>query len=179
MSDIDVTGEPSREALDLMLEVVGLPVSDVDRAKGFYQGLGWRLDADIVRGKDFRVVQLTPPGYPHDRQLLWVGRCRRDHSLCAPCMRSSDQQAGARVVEEPIGSEGAPVWRCKDLAEERVGWAQRHWCEPGYSVRWVSRRCERRHPPLGRDPRIPLSPPQLALWNAWVRSDWTPGRRGT
>ena len=39
-----------------------LPVSDVDRAKDFYAGLGWRLDADFPVGDDFRVVQLTPPG---------------------------------------------------------------------------------------------------------------------
>jgi len=49
-------------APDLKLEVVVLPVSDVDRAKGFYEGLGWRLDADFATGPDFRVVQLTPPG---------------------------------------------------------------------------------------------------------------------
>jgi predicted enzyme related to lactoylglutathione lyase len=41
-----------------------VPVSDVDKAKGFYQALGWRLDADFVTGEDFRVVQLTPPGSP-------------------------------------------------------------------------------------------------------------------
>jgi catechol 2,3-dioxygenase-like lactoylglutathione lyase family enzyme len=41
-----------------------LPVSDVDRAKDFYVRLGWRLDADVVAGDDFRVVQLTPPGSP-------------------------------------------------------------------------------------------------------------------
>ena len=46
---------------DMKLEVVTLPVSDVDRAKAFYEGLGWRLDADIVVGDAFRVVQLTPP----------------------------------------------------------------------------------------------------------------------
>ena len=50
------------EVQALRLEVVGVPVADVDRAKAFYQGLGWRLDADIVRGDDFRVVQFTPPG---------------------------------------------------------------------------------------------------------------------
>jgi catechol 2,3-dioxygenase-like lactoylglutathione lyase family enzyme len=44
------------------LEVVVLPVSDVDRAKRFYGGLGWRLDADFSAGEDFRVVQMTPPG---------------------------------------------------------------------------------------------------------------------
>jgi catechol 2,3-dioxygenase-like lactoylglutathione lyase family enzyme len=47
--------------VDMLLEVVTLPVSDVDRAKDFYQSLGWRLDADIVVGENFRVVQLTPP----------------------------------------------------------------------------------------------------------------------
>jgi catechol 2,3-dioxygenase-like lactoylglutathione lyase family enzyme len=45
----------------MSLEVVTLPVSDVDRAKAFYESLGWRLDADIVAGDAFRVVQLTPP----------------------------------------------------------------------------------------------------------------------
>ena len=48
--------------MDFRLEVVVIPVSDVDRAKAFYQGLGWRLDADFATGPDFRVVQLTPPG---------------------------------------------------------------------------------------------------------------------
>jgi catechol 2,3-dioxygenase-like lactoylglutathione lyase family enzyme len=46
----------------MRLEVVVVPVSDVDRAKEFYQALGWRLDADFAGPDDFRVVQLTPPG---------------------------------------------------------------------------------------------------------------------
>ena len=50
--------------MDMRLEIVVLPVSDVDRAKQFYVGLGWRLDADFVDGDDFRVIQLTPPGSP-------------------------------------------------------------------------------------------------------------------
>jgi catechol 2,3-dioxygenase-like lactoylglutathione lyase family enzyme len=45
----------------MKLEVVTLPVSDVDRARSFYQSLGWRTDADIVRGDAFRAVQLTSP----------------------------------------------------------------------------------------------------------------------
>jgi catechol 2,3-dioxygenase-like lactoylglutathione lyase family enzyme len=49
---------------DLKLEAVVIPVSDVDRAKSFYSGLGWRLDADFVVGDSFRVVQFTPPGSP-------------------------------------------------------------------------------------------------------------------
>jgi catechol 2,3-dioxygenase-like lactoylglutathione lyase family enzyme len=57
------TGVPVA-AVDLKLEVIAIPVSDVDRAKAFYAGLGWTLDADFMIGKDFRAVQLTPPGSP-------------------------------------------------------------------------------------------------------------------
>src|SRR3954468_18806139 len=49
---------------DLKLEAVVIPVSDVDRAKGFYTGLRWRLDADFAFDNGFRVVQFTPPGSP-------------------------------------------------------------------------------------------------------------------
>jgi catechol 2,3-dioxygenase-like lactoylglutathione lyase family enzyme len=52
---------PQAGTIDMVLEVVTLPVSDVDRAKRFYQSLGWRTDADIVVGDAFRAVQLTPP----------------------------------------------------------------------------------------------------------------------
>lgn len=50
--------------MDMKLEVVVLPVSDVDRAKAFYQSLGWRQDADFSGEGGFRVVQFTPPGSP-------------------------------------------------------------------------------------------------------------------
>ena len=53
---------PSARRVDMKLEVVVIPVSDVDRSKRFYGGLGWRLDADFVRGDAFRGVQFTPPG---------------------------------------------------------------------------------------------------------------------
>jgi catechol 2,3-dioxygenase-like lactoylglutathione lyase family enzyme len=55
---------PTAGMVDLKLEVVAIAVSDVDRAKRFYGGLGWRLDADFVAGDAFRVVQFTPPGSP-------------------------------------------------------------------------------------------------------------------
>jgi len=69
MSTLDVSSETSTEipgarGVEMRLEVVVVPVSDVDRAKRFYQGLGWRLDTDFASGEDFRVVQLTPPGSP-------------------------------------------------------------------------------------------------------------------
>ncbi len=49
-------------SVDMKLEIVVIPVSDVDRAKEFYGRLGWRLDADFAAGDDFRVIQFTPPG---------------------------------------------------------------------------------------------------------------------
>jgi len=48
--------------MDMKLEVVVLPVADLDRAKRFYQMLGWRLDADFTSGDEWRVIQFTPPG---------------------------------------------------------------------------------------------------------------------
>jgi catechol 2,3-dioxygenase-like lactoylglutathione lyase family enzyme len=55
-------GTPPVGAGEVKLEVVVVPVSDVDRAKRFYEGLGWRLDADLAVDDGYRVVQLTPPG---------------------------------------------------------------------------------------------------------------------
>ena len=57
--------------MDMKLEVVAIPVSDVDRAKKFYEQLGWRLDADFATGPEFRVVQFTPPG---SEASIWVGK---------------------------------------------------------------------------------------------------------
>jgi catechol 2,3-dioxygenase-like lactoylglutathione lyase family enzyme len=58
----DASGSAKENNLDLKLEVVVIPVSDVDRAKEFYSKLGWRLDADFPFDNGFRVVQFTPPG---------------------------------------------------------------------------------------------------------------------
>jgi catechol 2,3-dioxygenase-like lactoylglutathione lyase family enzyme len=54
----------STRATDMKLEVVVIPISDVERSKRFYSDLGWRLDADFAVGEDFHVVQFTPPGSP-------------------------------------------------------------------------------------------------------------------
>ena len=58
----DATSRASVAGLDMKLEVIVIPVSNVDRAKEFYAKLGWRLDADFAAGEDFRVMQFTPPG---------------------------------------------------------------------------------------------------------------------
>jgi catechol 2,3-dioxygenase-like lactoylglutathione lyase family enzyme len=67
MSSAQVNSEGQATAseasvVDMKLEVLVIPVSDVDRAKDFYALLGWRLDADVATGDDFRLIQLTPPG---------------------------------------------------------------------------------------------------------------------
>ena len=91
--------------MDLKLEVVILPVSDVDRAKQFYKGLGWREDADIVGGPDFRIVQLTPPG----------SSCSISFGTGVTTMTPGSQQGLLLVVEDIVAAraelveQGAPV----------------------------------------------------------------------
>jgi catechol 2,3-dioxygenase-like lactoylglutathione lyase family enzyme len=69
MSSTDVGGQQAGQAdgalgVDMALEVITVPVSDVDRAKSFYQQLGWRLDIDLVVGDAVRNIQFTPPHSP-------------------------------------------------------------------------------------------------------------------
>src|SRR3982751_6991642 len=75
MSSTDVRSATSTEApalgVDMKLEVVTVPVSDVDRAKSFYQSLGWRLDIDLVVNDDIRQVQMTPP---HSQCSIHLGK---------------------------------------------------------------------------------------------------------
>jgi catechol 2,3-dioxygenase-like lactoylglutathione lyase family enzyme len=59
---VETMATPGVATDDIKLEVVVIPVSDVDRAKRFYGSLGWRLDADFAFDNGFRVVQFTPPG---------------------------------------------------------------------------------------------------------------------
>jgi hypothetical protein len=82
MADTGVSSEPTSEVqralgVDMNLEVVTLPVSDVDRAKSFYERLGWRFDIDLVVSDDMRTVQFTPPHSP----------CSNDSSTKPSCGR--------------------------------------------------------------------------------------------
>jgi catechol 2,3-dioxygenase-like lactoylglutathione lyase family enzyme len=61
-SSESTAGSPPVKAGELRLEVVVVPVSDVDRAKRFYETLGWRIDADLAVDDGYRIVQVTPPG---------------------------------------------------------------------------------------------------------------------
>ncbi len=79
MNSTDVRGETglaeSALGVDMNLEVVTLPVGDADRAKAFYQSLGWRLDIDLVVTDEVRNVQLTPP---HSGCSIQFGKGRTD-----------------------------------------------------------------------------------------------------
>ena len=92
--------------VDMKFEIVVVPVSDVEHAKEFYAKLGWRLDADYDNGKDFRIIQFTPPGSgrsvifgknvnpaaPGSAQGLYLDRLRHP---------DRPQRAGATLVSIP------------------------------------------------------------------------------
>jgi len=78
MADTEVSSEPTRGTqgalgVDMNLEVVSLPVTDVDRAKAFYESIGWRLDIDLVISDEIRTVQFTPP---HSGCSIQIGKGR-------------------------------------------------------------------------------------------------------
>ena len=69
LSDDTTTTASGAAAVHMRFEVAVLPVADVDRAKAFYQRLGWRFDVDRTVDEDYRVVQFTPPGSPASIQF--------------------------------------------------------------------------------------------------------------
>ena len=98
------TGGPT---VDMALEVVTLPVADVDRSKRFYASLGWRLDADITHGDDFRVVQFTPP---HSQCSIHFGK-----GLTASAPGSVDRMLLA--VEDIAAARQALIGRGVEVSE--------------------------------------------------------------
>jgi catechol 2,3-dioxygenase-like lactoylglutathione lyase family enzyme len=93
--------------MDMKLEVVVLPVSDVDRAKAFYTTLGWREDADFPGADGFRVVQLTPPGSPASVIFGSKVSGARPGSVQGLHLVVSDvEKARAELVEKGIAVSG-------------------------------------------------------------------------
>jgi catechol 2,3-dioxygenase-like lactoylglutathione lyase family enzyme len=97
---------------DLKLEVVSIPVSDIDRAKRFYGDLGWRLDAEVA-GENFRVIQFTPPGSPGS-VIFGKG------VTVAPYLIVSDIVA-ARAELAERGVEVSEVYHYGERGERRSG----------------------------------------------------------
>jgi catechol 2,3-dioxygenase-like lactoylglutathione lyase family enzyme len=99
------TQTPSLAAVDQKLEVVIIPVSDVDRAKNFYQKLGWRLDIDLPVGDEWRIVQMTPPGSPCSIQFGKGLTTARPGSVQGTYLVVDDIEA----ARAELGARGAPV----------------------------------------------------------------------
>jgi catechol 2,3-dioxygenase-like lactoylglutathione lyase family enzyme len=104
--------------VDAKLEVVVLPVTDVDRAKAFYQGLGWRLDADISAAEDYRVVQVTPPNSPASVQFGTGITTMTPGSVQDLMLIVADVEA-ARDELTRHGANVTDVWHGAGLSTER------------------------------------------------------------
>lgn len=148
---------PKSPPIDMALEVVVIPVSDVDRAVRFYGGLGWRLDADIANSNDFRLVQFTPPG-----------------SACSI-------QFGKGVTPAAPGSEGGPYLVASDIQAVRKELA-----DCGVDVGEVFHRSPTKVKLVGPDPQRRSYASFVSFCdpdgNAWLVQEVTarlPGRSNT
>ena len=119
MSSTLTNNEPASQmaspgSVDLKLEVVVIPVSDVDRAKRFYGNLGWRPDADFAFPNGFRVVQFTPPGSPCSIQFgtnitTATPGCARGLYLIVSDVEAARNELAARGAEiTKVFHAGAP-----------------------------------------------------------------------
>jgi catechol 2,3-dioxygenase-like lactoylglutathione lyase family enzyme len=123
-------GKGSTGTVDMKLEAIVIPVSDVDRAKEFYGNLGWRLDADIAAGDAFRIVQFTPPGSGCSIQFgtgltsAAPGSAQDLYLIVTDIEAARDELAGHGVVVGEAFHEGKPGGRFHDAdASARVSGA--------------------------------------------------------
>ena len=116
----------SQTSIDLKLEAVVIPVADVDRAKAFYAGLGWRLDADFGFDNGFRVVQLTPPGSPASVQFGTAmttadpGSAHGNYLVVDDIVAAHDELAALGADVGPVFHPGAPGAQFEPGADNRV-----------------------------------------------------------
>jgi catechol 2,3-dioxygenase-like lactoylglutathione lyase family enzyme len=118
----DVDGMATAGSVDMKLEVVVIPVSDVDRAKEFYGRLGWRLDADVVGG-DRRLIQFTPPGAGCSIQFgtgitsAAPGSAQGLYLVVSDIEAARDQLVSRGVKVSEVFHEGAAGDRFSDAGE--------------------------------------------------------------
>jgi catechol 2,3-dioxygenase-like lactoylglutathione lyase family enzyme len=123
------TGQARVKNLDMKLEVVVIPVSGVDRAKDFYTSLGWRLDADVAAGEDFRLVQFTPPGSACSIQFgtnltsATPGSAQALYLVVSDAAAARDALLDIGVEVSEVFHEGERGARFEQLADGRVGGA--------------------------------------------------------
>jgi len=108
----NATGGPSLANVDMKLEVVVIPVSDVDRAKEFYSRLGWRLDADRTADDNFRLIQFTPPGSGSSVQFGMNLTSAAPGSAQATLLVVSDV-AAARIQLAANGVDASEIFHCE------------------------------------------------------------------
>jgi catechol 2,3-dioxygenase-like lactoylglutathione lyase family enzyme len=101
----------------LRLEVTVLPVADVDRAKAFYQRLGWRLDADFPLDEHFRIVQFTPPGSPASIQF-GTGTSTQEPGSVKDMYLIVDDLEAARDELISRGADVSAIWHGRGLGTE-------------------------------------------------------------
>jgi catechol 2,3-dioxygenase-like lactoylglutathione lyase family enzyme len=110
----DAGESPRVKSVDLKLEVVVIPVSDVDRAREFYGGLGWRLDADFPFDNGFRVVQFTPPGsgcslqFGTNMTTAAPGSAQGNYLIVSDIQAARDELAAHGVEVSEVFYPGAP-----------------------------------------------------------------------
>jgi catechol 2,3-dioxygenase-like lactoylglutathione lyase family enzyme len=148
---------PKSPPIDMALEVVVIPVSDVDRAVRFYGGLGWRLDANIASGEDFRLLQFTPPG-----------------SACSI-------QFGKGVTPAAPGSEGGLYLVVSDIQA-----ARKELADCGVDVSEIFHRSPIREKKVGPDPQrrsyasfVSFCDPDGNTWLVQEVTTRLPGRLNT
>jgi catechol 2,3-dioxygenase-like lactoylglutathione lyase family enzyme len=100
----------------LRFEVTVLPVADVDRAKAFYLGLGWRLDADFPIDDGYRIVQITPPGSPASIQF-GTGLTRLEPGSMTDMYLVVDDLQAARDDLTARGAEVSETWHGRGVGE--------------------------------------------------------------
>ena len=120
MSSPQAIPEPTASGaatVPMRFEVTVIPVGDVDRAKAFYLGLGWRLDADFPISEDYRVVQFTPPGSPASIQFGTGMTALAPGSLTDMYLIVDDLDA-AREALSRRGADVSEVWHGRGLGTE-------------------------------------------------------------
>lgn len=114
LSEMQQSTDKRSARVDLKLEVVVIPVSDVDRAKEFYTKLGWRLDADFRFDNGFRVVQFTPPGsacsvqFGSNMTLAAPGSAQGLYLVVSDIQAAREELAGKGVSASDVFHAGSP-----------------------------------------------------------------------
>ncbi len=126
VSTRDASGVATTTRPDMKLEVIVIPVSDVDRAKEFYTRLGWRLDADVVVGDELRLIQVTPPGsgcsvqFGTDLTSAVPGSAQGMYLIVSDVQAVRDELVARRVEVGDVFHEGALGGRFHDAPNIRL-----------------------------------------------------------